>query len=343
MKKIKYFANCENEYLKSLGLMDEKDNFTITYEKLNNEWKSIKNINIKCIFPKEICDLITASYENLVDWIISLFLLSELDYSKVKKDIDNLKLLKYKGIYDKKIADFFIKYSSELNIYSCFYCDSSFSGIYRNNKKNERTFDVEHFFPNEQYPMFSISLYNFIPSCQVCNSRVKGSSNFLDFYNLDKTSSTIKNKLLNLSPTSEIFNINEYLKIKIYPSINYFTYYRKSHYEKWSYCPCFSKAKQSYQIFFDVDKKTPYLNHIKAFKLQERYNNVAIKSQGLYLEDLKRKYPDSNLKLISELLNKGNTQKLIKGFSYQEIKDAIFHQDNKYALLQKMRNDIIYE
>jgi hypothetical protein len=34
--------------------------------------------------------------------------------------------------------------------------------------------DLDHFFPQSKYPFLSLSLYDFIPSCQICNSRFKG-------------------------------------------------------------------------------------------------------------------------------------------------------------------------
>ncbi|MCM1223450.1 MAG: hypothetical protein NC548_54275, partial [Lachnospiraceae bacterium] len=80
----------------------------------------------------------------------------------------------------------------------------------------------------------------------------------------------------------------------------------------------------------------------KSFLLEERYNNIAIKSQALYLMDLKKKYPDSNIKFLSSIINQNafdkNKRDLI---SPEKIKKSIFHKDNKYALLQKLRNDII--
>lgn len=80
----------------------------------------------------------------------------------------------------------------------------------------------------------------------------------------------------------------------------------------------------------------------KLFLLEERYNNIAIKSQALYLMDLKKKYPDSNIKFLSDIINQNALSKNKRdSISTEEMKKAIFHKDNKHALLQKLRNDII--
>lgn len=38
------------------------------------------------------------------------------------------------------------------------------------------TADLDHFFPKSEFPLFALCLFNFVPSCQVCNSRLKLSS-----------------------------------------------------------------------------------------------------------------------------------------------------------------------
>ena len=38
--------------------------------------------------------------------------------------------------------------------------------------------DLDHFLPKEQYPFFSLSIYNLIPCCKFCNSSLKGTKLF---------------------------------------------------------------------------------------------------------------------------------------------------------------------
>lgn len=46
------------------------------------------------------------------------------------------------------------------------------------NPVNKTSADLDHFYIKDKYPYLSLSLYNFIPSCQICNSRFKGAADF---------------------------------------------------------------------------------------------------------------------------------------------------------------------
>lgn len=37
---------------------------------------------------------------------------------------------------------------------------------------------LDHWFPQSKYPLLQVSFYNLIPSCEICNSRVKNSTIF---------------------------------------------------------------------------------------------------------------------------------------------------------------------
>lgn len=294
-----------------------------------------------------------------------MFKKTKSDYEQFKKELEDINkyfenLTYFRYSYKKeckhfsdKIAKFFIKHEKGMNIFSCHYCDSAYAGVFYENESTEsgkrRTFDVDHFFPNAQYPMFSLSLYNFVPSCQICNSRVKGSSNFLQFYKFIKVDSKnniteefdpvkAKKELLLISPISKKYNVNENLKIKVYPKLHH-EENNKKNYLLWKYHPEFSSNLTDYTLKFDVNEKTPYIKVKDAFLLEERYNNIAIKSKALYLLNLKRKYPDSNIRMMTNTL--ASEEKLKKIGTFQQLKKAIFHRDDKYTLLQKLKDDIL--
>ena len=69
---------------------------------------------------------------------------------------------------------------SLMGIEVCPYCQrnyiSNYEGYEENNKKTKTkktTAHLDHFYPKADYPFLALSLYNFIPSCQVCNSVFK--------------------------------------------------------------------------------------------------------------------------------------------------------------------------
>ncbi len=59
----------------------------------------------------------------------------------------------------------------ELNITVCPYCNRSFIDTYICDEtgKIKSNAQLDHFYPQEQYPYFALSMYNLIPCCGVCN------------------------------------------------------------------------------------------------------------------------------------------------------------------------------
>lgn len=55
----------------------------------------------------------------------------------------------------------------------CPYCNRQYITPYQKGTKIKSTADLDHFFPKSIFQLLSLSLFNFIPSCQICNSRFK--------------------------------------------------------------------------------------------------------------------------------------------------------------------------
>jgi predicted metal-binding protein len=66
------------------------------------------------------------------------------------------------------------KLISLMDITTCPYCNRQYVTNYIETDNNKTTADLDHFYPQSKYPFLALSLYNFIPSCQICNSRFKG-------------------------------------------------------------------------------------------------------------------------------------------------------------------------
>lgn len=65
---------------------------------------------------------------------------------------------------------------SSLHIKCCPYCNRQYITLwYDKDNKEHPTADLDHFYPKSIYPLFALSLFNFVPSCQICNLRMKGS------------------------------------------------------------------------------------------------------------------------------------------------------------------------
>lgn len=64
------------------------------------------------------------------------------------------------------------KLMNDIGIRTCPYCNRNYITRYGING-SKSTADLDHFYQKAQYPLFALSLFNFVPSCPVCNSRMK--------------------------------------------------------------------------------------------------------------------------------------------------------------------------
>lgn len=63
----------------------------------------------------------------------------------------------------------------------CPYCNRQFINTYRTEKGETRVIaQLDHFYPKVFFPLFALSLYNFVPSCAHCNSILKNEEIFDD-------------------------------------------------------------------------------------------------------------------------------------------------------------------
>lgn len=69
------------------------------------------------------------------------------------------------------------KLTNELGVTVCPYCNRNY--IHTSSTENGKTRpELDHFFMKSKYPFLSLSLYNLIPSCHICNSNLKGTKDF---------------------------------------------------------------------------------------------------------------------------------------------------------------------
>ena len=64
------------------------------------------------------------------------------------------------------------KLMNSIGIRTCPYCNRNYITRYGTNGEKS-TADLDHYYQKMQYPLFALSLFNFVPSCSVCNSRMK--------------------------------------------------------------------------------------------------------------------------------------------------------------------------
>lgn len=72
------------------------------------------------------------------------------------------------------------KLSMEQGSNTCVYCNRQYVITIDGKNDNERIVrpQLDHWFSKELYPLMSLSIYNLIPCCSICNSSIKGNSIF---------------------------------------------------------------------------------------------------------------------------------------------------------------------
>lgn len=284
MKRIRYEL-LKNTHDEKTFEDEYKAIFNRTLKQKESDWTDWKTKYIPSgALPETVENLLTADFHLLVDFYIKFL---SLRVPATKKDKDGMvvksdefekleKIFNYTNGYDDKIANFFIKWAEKLEIRSCYYCEMAYVNIYTMLDSTgsavvmKRQFDLDHFLPKAKCPCVGLSLYNFVPSCQVCNSRIK----------LDDMPAVSCDDYELISPTSSKadFDKNITVRLRLNPTGKYLLEGR----------------------YIYLKAQRPYRQYVDFFKLNERYSFH--KPEAERLKSLKDRYPKSNIKKIAKLL-----------------------------------------
>lgn len=192
---------------------------------------------------------------------------------------------------------------------TCTYCNRQYTITIMKDDGNNHTSGIarpqlDHWFSKELYPLMSLSLYNLIPSCSICNSSVKGS----DIYRLD----THVHPYLDTTPDEPSFRFSYKL----------------------------NKNKQ-YVVTIEGLTDTKEKNMVKSLKLEEIYKyhgEIEVKDILLY----NYQYSDAYLKTLLEgllkhyKLSKADVYRILFGTELEISK-------NLNRPLSKLKRDILTE
>lgn len=108
-------------------------------------------------------------------------LIEQFEQNKAKfSTIEINKIFNYDAFSSKDKKREWCAYNlfKKLKVNTCPYCNDTFTHtIIKSNKRILRP-DLDHFYDKDTYPYLAVSLYNLIPCCTVCNSRLKLSKKF---------------------------------------------------------------------------------------------------------------------------------------------------------------------
>ncbi len=213
--------------------------------------------------------------ENL-NWIFNYTGFSSSGFSKKKTKKTN-KSYSYSG-------NILVK---NLNISVCPYCNRN--TIYSINNGQNRTSDLDHYYPQSKYPYFALSFYNLVPSCKVCN-QLKSDSD-------DKEC---------INPYDDRFDMNKNMKFSLKVTSSKFYHSEKGF-----------EIDYRYDEQISDNEKIRIENNLDDFKLRDLYQNhkniilELIQKEAIYNES----YLDELLTQYEGILfkNKEDLQRLISG------------------------------
>ena len=283
-------------------------------EKMQEKWDELRDIN-KCLmlFPPRLEAILVAEYAELIRYY-NLYLTIP---QRAREMMDSA----LKDIFDYEerhdlIVRFLVDPKNNIPIHTCHYCNMSYINMYEDvdaDKGWRIQFDLDHALDKASCPIVALSLFNFVPSCSVCNSRLKGSLKLVDS----------KGRFVEeLSPTSKKYDFAD--KVDIVMVLN-----GKN---DWL-CP--TEHMEDYRVEFDCHG-TEYQQVVDLFRLQERYDYHRI--EGLRIMELKRKYRESSIDMMADAM------KGVPGFSPKEIWEDIFGEKyfvDEHRCFSKFRKDML--
>ncbi len=162
-------------------------------------------------------------------------------------------------------------------------------------------FDLDHVLDKSSCPITALSLMNFVPSCQVCNQKLKKAFPLGD---------RLTNRPIeHLSPTSPLFDFDKKVELRIIPIAKADGSLPN---------PAFAiDERDSFNLEFHAFDHD-FDHFISLFHLNERYKFHIM--EGLYWIQTKARYSDASIALMSKGLD-------IDGLTVDRIKEDIFRYD----------------
>lgn len=298
MKQIKYPPRGSVEFQQIVS--DYKGILAANLPLMEAEWADWKNRHRVTTINERVNDLLVADADVIAD-VYDRFLvlgipatqpsptgLGKNVRSDAYKELD--KIFDYTYKYADVIAQFFMGKADMLHISSCYYCELAYINTYLVSGRGgmfKRQFDVDHFLPKTECPIIGLSLFNFVPSCQVCNSRIK----------LSRVLGADKTERIAFNPASAQYQFDSNVKIRLRMRRQPSTAFRN---------------KSQYYVYFRC--KNGYDKPVDFFHLQDRYEFH--KKEAMRILKLKNDYPQSTIRRIAQLLGKSSS----------EVREDIFHK-----------------
>lgn len=215
--------------------------------------------------------------------------------------------------HKRDIRCFLMDAANGFEIHNCVYCDLEDVTTFTKADGTEvRRFDTEHVLDKGECPLVALSLYNFVPSCNTCNSAdIKGT----------KTIGDTEEEITKLSPSAEGYDFEGKVTFEIKiknpnaADLNAVTH------------------PNDYDVDFYV-RESIYQKSIDLFELQARYNHEKEKKELLWWRDKRHNYPDN---IVQQFAN-------IRKITFEEMFEEMFQLDfrrREHYPMEKARRDVM--
>lgn len=226
------------------------------------------------------------------------------------KELGKLLKIKKKATLKRIIAGRPYMTCDQFNKSAPFRTPDKFHSVFKQSE-DKNHFDLDHVLDKGRCPITAISLMNFVPSCSVCNEKLKR----------DNVLGHAGTPIEELSPTSPLFDFDRQVTFMLTPKSG----------SKIGNRP--TAHMDDYELEMNV-KNPDYNIFVEMFHLRERYEFH--KMEALFWLEMKYRYTDSRVALMANSLHDTS-------FTSKRIKDDIFHKtlDQQEHCFEKLKRDIL--
>ena len=238
---------------------------TLYYDDISQRrYKKYENKTLEVIYKEKFETLLGCDLHTLL--CSSFDMLLNIKLPKENKDAI-AEIFNYQGKYQKHISDIF---KEHIEIHTCFYCNIDFINVFKSTNKNFKSgYTLDHVKNKNEYPHLALSLYNFVPSCYICNSKLKKEEDIGD-----------------VSPTSATFDFDKKVTFK--------TFMQNDNLQ--------IEEPKDFTLLLKEDFTDVYEKYIDVFELDGRY--AYHKTKVIEMINKRKEYPDSRIKELATLTQK---------------------------------------
>lgn len=153
------------------------------------------------------CDLLTI-FDKDLEQIVTLSPYQIRELIKIAPEDFTKEIIQLKDLYEVFRNKWAVEFIEDLDIKVCPFCNREYIFKFEDKIKGKPRIiaSLDHYYDKDTYPFLSVSIFNLIPCCHICNSKFKHTKNFYNQKHLHPYEDSFNEK----SKFSQFFNnVNE--------------------------------------------------------------------------------------------------------------------------------------